>query len=145
MEVYLDAWSSGLALYGRPRRPDDPGFTHNASSTFRDLQGNLTQDSDWSFRVADNITFAGESADTVFWYNYNNFANAGRWGFGFPDEDDNLPPSFWHNASAGWDDKRVGVFLSRHRKGPGEVPASEKMMAYNDSEVVVGCVQSEPC
>lgn len=67
------------------------------------------------------------------------WGNTAEWGFGFP-RNESGPTSFWHNASANWTDKRVGLFLSRHRKGPGEESYEGTLPSWADSEVMTGYV-----
>lgn len=68
---------------------------------------------------------------------YSGYGNTARFGFGFPGEN-GTDASFWHKASEGWADQRIGVFLSRHREAPKDITGSEKVLNYADSEVMVG-------
>jgi hypothetical protein len=63
-------------------------------------------------------------------------------GFGFPRA--NGSASFWHNSSAAWEDKRVGLFLSRHRDDPKEPESgATRPKAFMDSEVMIAGVNED--
>lgn len=65
------------------------------------------------------------------------YGNSATWAFGFP-EGNATSESFWHKASAGWADKRLGLFLSRHREEPKAGAEGAKVLRYKDSELIIG-------
>lgn len=98
--------------------------------------------------ATDKITFGNDTLENAefgecllkSWltavYLYGNWANDASWGFGFP-TGNKTQPSFWHNVSATWADKRIGLFLSRHREDPKTVDSGGKELGYKDSELMI--------
>lgn len=65
------------------------------------------------------------------------YANSAVWAFGYP-EGNGTTRSFWHEASTGWGDQRMGLFLSRHREEPKADADKAKVLRYKDSELMIG-------
>lgn len=68
-------------------------------------------------------------------YNNDGYGNMATLGFGWPKENE-TDASFWHTASKGWADPRVGLFLSRHREAPKDEVGEN--LYYEDSEIMTG-------
>lgn len=141
-----------IVLYGQPfkenSRSIDAGFLGDKSSTFErpilSAVGGGTDDASdtLSFgNITARWTFSESQAEGTLMTGYGDESLGGMatWGFGFPTRDGGHE-SFLHKAAVNWTDKRMGLFLSRHRAGPGEESHSSNLPQWKDSEIMTGWV-----
>lgn len=67
-------------------------------------------------------------------YNDWGYGNIATWGFGLTAGGEN----FLQKAAANWTDKRMGLFLSRHRSEPGKDSYKGSLPTWKDSEIMTG-------